>query len=271
MSDDIPEPLLEDVPDAADAVDGDAPDADEVARDSAADAVRTRRSAVDRWLIAVTVLVVAVFLGTAVAVIALVLSVRDAPRTAVERQITTDEVAVKEVPQDVENWARLALTYGRAKRWSDAAYAIAQARKIKQAPILDLVEADVLRMEGDRGAIAAYDRAVASAQAEYDAAAKVLLEKKGVKAPPPSAMVFQAMAGRALALDAAGRTEEAVEQARSALELDPTDAVLRASLGDMLLKLGRPDDAETQYRQALEYVPDLKAALDGLRKLGKVR
>lgn len=224
--------------------------------------------ALDRWLIGVVVLALVVFASQGAALLTYVLSMRNAPRTSVERRLASDEAATQEHPENVENWARLALDYAYAQRWADAADAISRGRAIKPAAILDLTEADILRLKGDGAAVQAYDRAIASANAEYEQQKKVLLKDKNVRVPPPSRLVAEASAGRALALNAAGRIREAVDQAAKALEMDPSDADLHAALGDMLLALGRKAEAETQYREALRYVPDLKPALEGLRKLG---
>lgn len=194
---------------------------------------------------------------------------REVPRTAVERQLMTDEVAVREHPDDIENWARVALSYAHAERWDDAADAIEKGRAVDDAAILDLTEADILRMKGDAAAVDAYDRAITSARAENERQVAELLKKKAVDVPPPDVLLIEAMRGRALALHSAGRTEEAVEQASEALALDPTDAGLRTALGDMYRELGRAAEAEEQYRAALRYVPDLTAALEGLARLGK--
>jgi tetratricopeptide (TPR) repeat protein len=224
-----------------------------------------RGRSVESWLLTVVLLVTIVFIGAAGSLVLYVLSMRDAPRTAAERQIAVDEVAAKEKPQIVENWARLALSYGNAGRWPDAASAIAKGRSVKKAAILDLIEAEVLQMKGDPAAVAAYDRAIKSGKAEYEEQVRVLREEKGVTKPPPPELVIEAMAGRAYALAEAGRTQEAADQAVQALDLEPTDASLLAALGDMYAKLGRTSDAEEQYRQALTFVP----ALDGLKRLGK--
>lgn len=224
--------------------------------------------AVERRLIGVVLLAAVVFAAQAGALLTYVLSMRNAPRTTVERRLASDEAAVQEAPRDIENWARLALGYAYAQRWADAADAISRGRAVKSAAILDLTEADILRIKGDDAAIKAYDRAIVSANAEYEQQRKLLLKDKNVRVPPPNRLVAEALAGRALALQAAGRTEEAADQAVKALEMDPSDAELRAALGDMLLVLGRKTDAETQYREALRYVPDLRQALEGLRKLG---
>lgn len=226
-----------------------------------------RKDPVAGWLLLVFALALVVFLTAGVSFLLYIVSMRDAPRTSVESSITSDEVAAAEDPGNVENWARLALSYAAAERWRDALAAIEKGREVEPAAILDLTEADILRLMGDDGAIEAYDRAIASGTIEYDDAVALLREDKGVTVPPPNVLVFQAMVGRALALDDAGRTEDAIAQALEALEIEPTDAGLRVELGDMYVELGRTEEARAEYEAALVYVPDLEAALEGLRRL----
>jgi tetratricopeptide (TPR) repeat protein len=256
-------------PPSDDAADVDSDQAVTPATGATARRVFGRSRTVEGWLLIVVLLVTIVFIGAAGSLVLYVSSMRDAPRTAAERQIATDEVAAKEQPQVVENWARLALSYANAGRWSDAASAIAKGRTLKKAAILDLVEADILRLRGDAAAIEAYDRAIKSGQVEYDELVRSLRDDKGVTQPPSPGLLVQAMTGRAYALAAAGRTQEAADQALQALKIEPTDASLLAALGDMYAKLGRTADAEKQYREALTFVPDLQVALDGLKRLGK--
>lgn len=224
-----------------------------------------------RRLTGIMLLVLIVFLTAALSLVLYVLSMRDAPRTAVEREMATDEAAVREQPAGVDNWARLALSYAHAERWDDALATIDRGRQVKKAAILDLTEADILRLKGDPRMMAAYDRALASAQAEYASDLQTLKEKKGVGVKLPDDLVFEAMAGRARALAIAGRTAEAIDQARAALASDPSDADLHVALAGWYAKAGRTKDAANEYRAALSYVPDLKAALDGLKKLGEVK
>lgn len=250
------------------------PDAARTAKGTPAGIVRSAGRAHDpviRWLVLVMLLVTIVLAATALSLVVYVKSLGDVPRTSVERQLFADEMAAREKPEDIGNWARLALSYARAERWEDAERALAQGRAIRKAAILDLTEADILRLRGDRGAVVAYDVAIASAKAEYEQQAKELMEEKAVGAPPPSPVLIQALAGRALALKQFGRNEEAAQAASAALEIAPGDAELRVAYGDILRELDRDEEAEAQYRSALAYVPDLQSALDGLKKLGKGR
>ncbi len=245
------------------------PEADPVDGSDEGEHVTYGRDPVERWLLGMVALVLVVFVGAAGSLVMYVLSTRSAPRSAVERELAVDEEAVVSAPQDVENWARLALTQAKAGRWSDAASAIARGRAVKKAAILDLIEADILFMRKDRGAIQAYDRAIKSAQAEYQKASQVMRADKGVTAAMPAPMIAAAMRGKALALQAAGRTQEGIDLAKKSLGIDPTDADLHVALAQMYQKLGRKSDAEAQYRQALTYIPDYAPALKGLKSLGK--
>ncbi|MEZ4233598.1 MAG: tetratricopeptide repeat protein [Polyangiaceae bacterium] len=61
-----------------------------------------------------------------------------------------------------------------------------------------------------------------------------------------------------------GRLEEAVARFREAAELDPRDVAVHLDLGDILLDLGRPEDAEQAYSAALERDPESSWALASL-------
>jgi hypothetical protein len=56
-------------------------------------AVLGRGRSVENWLLIIVLLVTIVFIGAAGSLVLYVLSMRDAPRTAPERQIGVDEVA----------------------------------------------------------------------------------------------------------------------------------------------------------------------------------
>ncbi len=60
--------------------------------------------------------------------------------------------------------------------------------------------------------------------------------------------------------------EGAVQALREALEFSPDNVPLRRHLGESLLNLGRPEDAEREFRQALALAPE-----DETLKLGLAR
>lgn len=66
----------------------------------------------------------------------------------------------------------------------------------------------------------------------------------------------------ALALVDAGRSEEALPVIRRAIELDEKEGKLRRLLGQILLELGRPDEAVLAYRSATDLAPtNVKSAI----------
>ena len=63
-----------------------------------------------------------------------------------------------------------------------------------------------------------------------------------------------------MALARAGRTREAIEQFRRALEIDDTYAKTHSNLGDALAKSGRWDEAIEHLSRAVELDPDDRIA-----------
>ncbi len=70
------------------------------------------------------------------------------------------------------------------------------------------------------------------------------------------------------------RAADALEPLQRAVALSPDNAVAHGLLGDALMDLGRPGDAEASYRRALELKPDLVAVHCNLgslfRELGRL-
>lgn len=228
-----------------------------------------RRDPVERALLIAVTLILAVFVATAGSLVLYVLSMRNAPRTEVESEINAGQVSVKEHPEVVENWARLALGYAKAERYDDALSTIRRGRNVKAAPILDLTEADILRLKHDSGAVSAYEHAIETAKTDHEQQLQALRQKKGVTVSLVSDIEFEARRGLVMALIDANRYKDAADQARTALAMDPADAELHATLGDVYVRLGRKSDARAEYRDALRYVPDLKQALAGMKRIGE--
>jgi tetratricopeptide (TPR) repeat protein len=70
--------------------------------------------------------------------------------------------------------------------------------------------------------------------------------------------------GKGMAHLAAGQLPEARDCFRKAIELDPKSPALRINLGNVLVKLGRTDDAIKQFKTALSYDPRQISALYNL-------
>jgi Flp pilus assembly protein TadD len=53
-----------------------------------------------------------------------------------------------------------------------------------------------------------------------------------------------------------GRTEDAEAEYREALRINPDDAEAHYNLGNLLKETGRTEDAEAEYREAIRINPD---------------
>src|SRR5207248_3285233 len=60
--------------------------------------------------------------------------------------------------------------------------------------------------------------------------------------------------------------EHVIQALREALRASPDNLPLRQHLADTLMSLGRPDEAEAEYRQALTLAPDSEAVKVGLAR-----
>ena len=65
-------------------------------------------------------------------------------------------------------------------------------------------------------------------------------------------------------LTCVGEPEEALAEARSAVQLDPLSPTYNQTLGQVLLNLGRHEEAETQLRATLEMDPSFRTAIETL-------
>ena len=63
----------------------------------------------------------------------------------------------------------------------------------------------------------------------------------------------------------------ASEEFAEALDENPTMADILAERGDALVTLGRLDEARADFERALELVPDLPEAVEGLARLEEDR
>ncbi|MBO1076299.1 tetratricopeptide repeat protein [Roseomonas marmotae] len=75
-----------------------------------------------------------------------------------------------------------------------------------------------------------------------------------------------ALTGKSNVLAAYGRQAEAIELMQQAVPLAPEDAGMRVWLGQLLLVVGEPAEAEPHFRVALEHAPQIGAAHIGLAR-----
>lgn len=210
---------------------------------------------------------IAVLLATGALMFIYLNTLNDAPRTSVERDLATWEVAVKECPDDVNAWANLAYAYAEAGRTDDALDTVAKAKRVTGRQQFVIVEADVLRLAGRHTeAVKTYDlaeKAVRQIEQEVQAERR----KVGVKVEADQDALARVYFGRALSEREIGDDAAAVKDLEKAVKLQPQSATMWVALGDLYAGSKETSRAEQAYRMALTYVPDDPGALSGLEKL----
>lgn len=205
-----------------------------------------------------------------VAAISLVMYTRalDAPRTSLERDIVKYRAAIEQAPSTLSNHLLLASSYATAGRKEDALETVRRARALSDAAMVDLTEAEVLRLLGSSAeALPLYDLAVQKAQEEHD---RTLIDLRGrtVTLEPPNALLARALQGRAKALLELGEIQRSIEDLEQASQILPTDADILAALGTHRIRSRDVTGAVEAFMGALRFVPDHREALEGLEKAG---
>lgn len=205
-----------------------------------------------------------------VAVLSFVMYTRslEAPRTAIERDIVKYRAAIEQSPSTLTNHLLLARSYVDAGRKEDALATVRRARALSEAAIVDLTEAEVLRLSGSsEEALPLYDLAVLKAQEEHE---QSLVELRGqtVTMEPPNTLLARALQGRAAALLESGELQRSIDDLEQASQILPTDADILVALGAHRLASQDMTGAAEAFIGALRFVPDHREALDGLEKAG---
>lgn len=226
-----------------------------------------RISAIDRLLPTLAGGMLVVVLA---AVLSFVMYTRtlEAPRTALERDIVKYRTAIEQSPSTLSNHLLLASSYTAADRKEEALATVRRARALSDSAIVDLTEAEVLRLSGSSAeALPFYDLAVDKAQEEHD---RTLIDLRGrtVTLEPPNTLLARALQGRAAALLELGEIPRSIEDLEQASRILPTDADILAALGTHRLSSGDVTGAVDAFAGALRFVPDHREALEGLQKAG---
>lgn len=219
-------------------------------------------------LLTAALALIAVLLATGALIFIYLNTLNDAPRTRVERDLATWEVAVKERPDDVNAWANLAYAYADAGRTDEALDAVAKAKKVTGRQQFVIVQADVLRIAGRHSeAVKAYDLAEKAVR-EIEQEVQAQRQKVGVKVEADQDALARVFFGRALSEQEIGDDSAAIADLQKAVKLQPQSATMWVALGDLYAGSKEASRAEEAYRTALTYVPDDPGALSGLEKLG---
>ncbi|MBE0476946.1 MAG: tetratricopeptide repeat protein [Coriobacteriia bacterium] len=168
------------------------------------------------------------------------------PRSAEELEVVRLREKLAGAPGDVGTRLQLAFAYQRAYRFDDALETYGEV--LEQAP-------------GDTAAN--YNRGVIYREiGRPEAAEEALWDVLEVQED-------HTLAAKALGELYASRQEyrSLVEAVRPAAEARPQMADLQYLMGLAYENLGRADWAEARYRLALKYVPDMKEAREGLKRV----
>ena len=219
------------------------------------------------WLLRIALALIIVVLATTAAMVIFFMTVEKAPRTAVERDIAAAEIAVRARPSDASAWQTLGYAFARAQRYDDALAVVRKGRSATKEQFLLLPEAEVLRTAGRfKESVGVYDEALVVLSKE-ESEAVAARKKQGIAMSAPNASLVSAYYGRGLALKALGDTRGAIKDVSAALSLDPGQATMRVTLGDLYAASGDTARAKAAYTEALRYVPDYEEAKLGLRRI----
>ncbi len=229
-----------------------------------------REPFINRRVMITAILVTIIVILAAVAGIVLYgLNVSRAPRTVVERAISTAEAATRQQPAVAKNWVDLTYAYISAGRYSDAKRAIESGKAAEDLPAFSIATALILEKQGKTAeAITAYEAAKQHAVDYHDAQAAAAAAK-GIMYSAPNEDLADAAIYKARLLVKSGDAAAAVKEYDVALKVDPNMSDVLVERADAKASLGDASGARADYTQALRFVPDLQGALQGLAKLGE--
>lgn len=248
---------------------GEVPEADRpvsIAGSGRSGAARSMDPLTSRLVVASGAIMVAILLLTA-AFIYFARAGQDVARTAVERDAIAARANVKATPKDPNAWIALASADIAARKYDEAAAAVATLESMTKRSIVLLLKGDLAAARGDLGgARKYYELTIPQAKKDHEAdVARANLQPASVR---PSREMIEAYLALARIDMGAKDYRHAVENLQAALKVDPNAADTLTMLGDAQAGAGQKDAAIVSYKQALKFVPDYQAALDGLKRVG---
>ncbi len=200
------------------------------------------------------------------------LATTSGPRTAVERSLGVYRAEVDKGTDDPQVWADYISALISGRQYSLAESTVEEALAVVTDKT-SLILAQQTRLYFESGeyeaSIEAADATIAASDDEF-ARTKEDYEQRGISATPErSAGHATALLLKARALSELGRAEESIEVFDLYLVDLPTAADVLVLRGDVKAESGDVEGAATDYRRALEFVPDLAEAQDGLAAIGE--
>lgn len=151
--------------------------------------------------------------------------------------------AIELKPRDHRAYYGLGNTYTDQQRWEEAEKAYRQATQYNQLSVDAYVALSYVLVQPRSGA------GLAKRLVDSEMAAR-----RAIQLQPNNAIAFDRLG---VALEGRGLINSETEQAfRRAVELDPQFAAAYVHLGRLLRKMGRPAEAEQNYRRAVELASD---------------
>jgi tetratricopeptide (TPR) repeat protein len=196
-----------------------------------------------------------------------------APRTLLERELTTYGEDVAKGTADAKTWANYVAALIDAGQLSKAKTTLAAAlasAKTDTSYIL-VQQARLQFSSGDYAAcVKSCDAALAAAESEQKARLDAL-KAKGIRQPaanelPASWLEAAHLKGDTLAL--MNDVPAALKAYDRYLEVSPRDSDMLVARGLLRAKSGDKAGAEKDFREALKYIPGYQPALDGLKQIG---
>lgn len=224
---------------------------------------------VSAWLLKVALALIVVLLATTLTLVIFLVTLHKAPRTEIERAVSSAEMSVREHPSVAENWAQLAYAYARAHRYDDALNVVRKGRAQTHQDYLYLAEADILRSAGRfKDSIAVYGSAEA-AISQADTQAISARKTMGIYVPLDDTTLARVYVGRAISERQLGEAKSAIADLEKAVAIAPDQSTILVRLGDYYAESGDTSKAAGMYRSALLYLPDYAPAKAGLERIGR--
>lgn len=194
------------------------------------------------------------------------------PRTVAEREVAVYARLVQEEPGNADYHARYVHALVKTGELDRARDVLAEAKKLfgdSPPAALMVEEARLLDTQGDsKAALRLAEEALEVARSEREQREKELAESGTVIRVESQALLDAALLAADI-LEREGDLQDAIGYYDIVLEEDPTAADILVARGKAYERLGQLEEARTDYRTALEYIPDYPPALEALRALGE--
>jgi tetratricopeptide (TPR) repeat protein len=224
-----------------------------------------------RWLALGAALLVVLYLVTVVSALVMGLMTPDVPRTRGERDVRFYELSAMQAPQDPVVWQEY------------IGALITNRQYLKAQDVIDQANG-VIEQTGTEGILTSqaqlyfaqkkYDQAIAIADkvieslSKYHENAKKKTDSPEAKGAEINNNFYAALIVKAEAQAALGKPDAAIETLDIYLKDRKTAADVLIRRGNLKAEVGDKQGAEDDFRNALQFLPDNAAALEGLKKIG---